>query len=371
MSDSTNRHSQAWIYKSWVDSVFIIAPAFVATLLVIIFPNFFQENAEMPASVWLILIVGFDVAHVYSTLWRTYLDPSEFQRHRQLLTITPLAVWIVGVLLYILGPMVFWRVMAYLAVFHFIRQQYGFMALYARQEKRTIWERKIDELAIYAVTLFPILYWHTHLPRNFSWFVEGDFLPISFPWITEIGFGIYCILVLVYVAKEFLKFYRKRTFNIPKNLIFIGTGLSWFFGIVIRNGDLAFTATNVIAHGIPYMAIVWIYGRKKNPPKKDSEAPNIWMKIGFNAAFIPVFLGLLFVLGYVEEGLWDGMIWRDHESLFPWANSLPFLENPSALALIVPLLSIPQVTHYIVDGFIWKMRKPNADLKILENEGKI
>ena len=28
-----------------------------------------------------------------------------------------------------------------------------------------------------------------------------------------------------------------------------------------------------------------------------------------------------------------------------------------ALAFIVPLLALPQVTHYILDGFIWKIRK--------------
>jgi hypothetical protein len=27
------------------------------------------------------------------------------------------------------------------------------------------------------------------------------------------------------------------------------------------------------------------------------------------------------------------------------------------LKIIVPLLSVPQITHYVIDGFIWKMRK--------------
>jgi hypothetical protein len=44
-------------------------------------------------------------------------------------------------------------------------------------------------------------------------------------------------------------------FNIPKNLIIIGTLSSWFFGIVYFNNDLVFTLLNVVSHGIPYMAL--------------------------------------------------------------------------------------------------------------------
>lgn len=366
MNATTNSPTQPWIYKPWVDGLFILTPAFAATLAVLLFPNFFENSAAMPAPAWLILIVGVDVAHVYSTLWRTYLDPTEFSRHRQLLTITPIAVWLAGVMLYMIGPMIFWRVLAYLAVYHFIRQQYGFMAVYARKDIRKSWERKLDAIVVYALTLYPILYWHTHLPRNFSWFVTGDFLPIQTAWLTEIGFVLYCLIIVLYIAKEIRYSIQNGRFNFPKNLIILGTGLSWYIGIVVRNGDLAFTATNVIAHGLPYMAMVWIYGRKKHPPENQKKAPNIWMKIGFQAAFVPIFIGVLLVLAYLEEGLWDGMVWRDHTALFPWADFLPFLESQASLALIVPLLSVPQVTHYIVDGFIWKMRKPNADLKILE-----
>ncbi len=364
-SANTEQRGQPWIYKSWVDLLFIVAPAFLATLVVLLFPGWFQDSEAMPPLAWLLLIVGVDVAHVYSTLWRTYLDPTEFSRHRNLLTYTPIAVWVGGILLYSMGPMVFWRVLAYLAVFHFVRQQYGFMSVYARQQNRPKWERWIDATTIYGLTLYPILYWHTHLPRNFSWFVEGDFLVLNAPWLSQVGFGLYGLIILAYIGKE-LKMSLQRVFNLPKNLIVLGTGMSWYCGIVLRNGDMAFTATNVIAHGLPYIAMVWIYGRKKHPPETAAKAPNVWMKWGFRVAFLPAFLGVLLVLAYLEEGLWEGLVWRDHASLFPWADVLPFVSESATLAIIVPLLSLPQVTHYIVDGFIWKLRKKDADLRVLD-----
>ena len=41
--------------------------------------------------------------------------------------------------------------------------------------------------------------------------------------------------------------------------------------------------------------------------------------------------------------------------------------NQTALSFLVPLLALPQITHYILDGFIWKIRhddfKWNSELK--------
>jgi hypothetical protein len=41
-------------------------------------------------------------------------------------------------ILFLFGA-VFWSVLAYIAVFHFIPQQYGFMRLYARRAKKWAW----------------------------------------------------------------------------------------------------------------------------------------------------------------------------------------------------------------------------------------
>ena len=31
--------------------------------------------------------------------------------------------------------------------------------------------------------------------------------------------------------------------------------------------------------------------------------------------------------------------------------------SENLLSILVPLLALPQITHYILDGFIWKIRK--------------
>jgi len=62
----------------------------------------------------------------------------------------------------------------------------------------------------------------------------------------------------------------------------------------------------------------------------------------------------------MEEGFWNIWVWHEpeHEGLFAlFHENIGDLEPGSAwLGLVVPLLSVPQVTHYIIDGFIWKVR---------------
>jgi hypothetical protein len=332
---------QPWLYSAGSDSVFILAPAFVVTLAVLLFSDFFAHSGHVTPGLWLLLVVGVDVAHVYSTLYRTYLDREESDRYRNLLIWIPVLCWIGGIVLYSSGRMTFWRVLAYLAVFHFIRQQYGFLRLYSRKEAQTRAGRIVDGAAVYMATVYPLVYWHTH-PRDFQWFIPGDFFAWNALWLERLALFVYVASLGAYVVKAI----RDRNINVPKHLTLLGTALSWYTGIVLYNGDLAFTVTNVVAHGIPYMALVWIYERKKG-----ATAP--WFKV----PMIPVYIGLLLLLAYVEEGFWDVLVWRDHTQYFGWMSALPRVREHAALSLIVPLLAVPQATHYVLDGFIWRLRK--------------
>ena len=125
---------QPWI-GGWVyDVTLILAPGFLVSAALLCFPGYFREHELTPLT-WAILIVGFDVSHVYGTLYRTYFDPMEFRARRTLYLLVPLFGWLAFAGLYSLGAMVFWRVLAYLAAFHFVRQQYGFMMIYRREER--------------------------------------------------------------------------------------------------------------------------------------------------------------------------------------------------------------------------------------------
>ena len=351
-----------WIQSPAVDSLLILAPPFLAVIAVLLFRDGMDNTTDIPLWAWVSFILCVDVAHVYSTTFRTYFNRAEFDENRTLFTLVPLFSWLAGVLLYSIDPLIFWRVLAYTAVFHFIRQQYGFMMLYSRNEnqQRRRW-KWVDTSLIYLAAIYPIVFWHTHLPRNFHWFVDGDFIASLPQWVESVTLCMYLVAICLYVAKELFDATKYRQTCIPKHLIIIGTALSWYIGIVALNGDMAFTITNVIAHGVPYIGLIWIYGRKHS--KKAQDQP-IFRRVMFRHVFalscIPLFVGTLLCLAYFEEGLWSGLIWRERMMFFKGFSVLPAITDHATLAWVVPLLSLPQVTHYVLDGFIWKLRDRGA-----------
>ena len=342
---------QPWIRSACYDGLLILAPPFLALLVVLALPATYRHSAAMPLLAWVVLVVGIDVAHVYGTLFQTYFDPVKRRQRRTLLAVVPVACYAAGVALHSLGGLVFWRVLAYLAVFHFIRQQYGFLRIYGRHEAAAP-GRWLATALIYYATLYPLLYWHFSPARHFSWFVEGDFVQLDWAAGRTGATVLYGGLIAAYAARECWQWQRTRTFNLPRNLLLAGTLVSWYVGIVLFNGDLTFTLLNVVSHGIPYLALVWAGG----PQPAGSPAPvrrGAWAgRYG-----LAVFLGAVLLLAFLEEGLWDGLVWREHGAVFGWFRQLPTVGRPALLTWLVPLLALPQSTHYVLDGFIWRRAK--------------
>lgn len=343
---------QPWISSPIVDSIFILLPPFLSLLVVALLPPTYKATGSMPLWGWLILVLLIDVAHVYSTLYRTYFDKQRFKKQRNLFILVPVVCYSVAILLYLANSLLFWRILAYAAVFHFIRQQYGFMRLYSRTEAKPLWMRRLDTMTVYSATLYPLVYWHTTPGRNFSWFVEGDFLQINAHALNVTALGIYLAILLAYIVKEIIWYHQRKTINVPRNVLIAGTALSWYFGIVYFNGDMAFTLLNVVSHGIPYMALIWITTEKESRSQKDTPNPTKSIR---NYGLL-VFMLLIISLAYIEEGFWDGLVWREHGEAFGLFQQLPVVANEYALAFLIPLLSLPQMTHYVLDGFIWRRK---------------
>ncbi len=153
---STAARKQPWIYSAWPDGIFILSPPFLVLLFILLFPGLFHDGAEVSPVAWLVLILCIDVSHVYSTLYRTYLDREAYRIRKSLFLLVPLVVFIAGVLVYSIDALAFWRLAAYLAVFHFVRQQYGFLRIYSRNDGQPSWARWLDTVTIYELTVYPL-----------------------------------------------------------------------------------------------------------------------------------------------------------------------------------------------------------------------
>lgn len=340
--------SGPWLWGRTVDLAVFGGSAVVALALVAAGP-LLSSDGSLPTWGFLFLVVFVDVAHVWTTLFRTYLDRRELAARPALYAGVPLGVFICGAALHLASPLGFWRLLAYTAAFHFVRQQVGWTAIYrARAGERSAIDRFIDGSAIYASTLFPLLYWHARAPLAFSWFVDGDFVALPalrsvLPWLT----GIWIAALGAYALRTAFHLARGHR-NPGKHLVVATTAATWFVGIVVAKGDFGFTAANVIVHGAPYFALLYFYSRER---ARDGGGPLLGALV---RGGIAVFFAVALSLAFGEEMAWDRLVWHAHPSLFG-AGSEPIF-SPLALSLLVSALAVPQGTHYVLDAVLWRRK---------------
>jgi hypothetical protein len=308
------------------------------------------QPRESSLGLWIVGVLLVDVAHVYASLWRTYLDPVARKHHRKRLVWAPILCAWFGFLLHLESPLLFWSVLAYVAIFHFIKQHVGFALLYVRAGGETPRDRKLVEWAVWAGTLGPVLWWHGNLPTEFAWFMQGDLVRGVPAFVGPLALLLQ-IPIWIAFARRRLALARAGRPNPMVLWLVVVPALCWHLGIVVFDDDRIFTVTNVFLHGIPYLALVFVAGGR--------ERVQATVKRSALLPVLAVFYGLLVVLAVGEEALWDRLVWHDHAALFGHSDlALP----PYALSIAVALLTVPQATHYLLDRFIWRVGPDNPNL---------
>ena len=349
MSDEKVNKS-VWLFSRNIDLSVFLGSSIVSLLLLVVGWELGILNEESPDWTWITAVLLIDVAHVWSTSFRVYFDTEELKRRLWLYVIVPVAAYAVGVALYSEGELTFWRMLAIVAVFHFVRQQYGWVALYRRKLGETeVWTWWIDAAAVYLATVYPLAFWMTSLPRNFNWFVANDFILLP-AIVHDIVFPLYVLALVAYFTKSIYLYFSTGFLNLGKDIVVATTAVCWYVGIVAFNSDYAFTVTNVIIHGVPYFALIWFYAKTRR-----ETGNRVYRTLSHNWL---IFLATLWALAYIEELFWARGVWHERQWLF--GSDWDLTEWKMWL---VPLLAVPQLTHYILDGFIWR-RRGNSGLKI-------
>lgn len=310
---------------------------------------------DAPEWLFFVGVLAVDVAHVWCTLFRVYFDGEAFRERRALFVGLPIALYLLGVVAHAVSSDAFWRVLAYVAVFHFVRQQVGWMRLYSRRDPHeTRLGRFIDSAAIYLSTLYPVIYWHGHLPRGFHWFIEGDFVEVLSSQVSAVLFPVYVAALVTFVLYHLRRAMLGRG-QPGKVLLLLSTAACWYVGIVALNSDFAFTITNVFIHGVPYFVLTFRYGRMR---AEAGEARLSRMLSGSVKRAALVFLSVVLGFAVIEEFFWDRLVWQERADVF--GEGLLLFDGvhlpDSILLLVVPLLSLPQLTHYALDGIIWRRK---------------
>jgi hypothetical protein len=338
-----------WLWSPRMDLAAFGGSALLALALVLLGRALGWSDGGLPEWGFIVFVIAIDVAHVYATLFRTYFDSAELARHRVRYVLVPAVVYLCGVALYTHGALSFWRVLAYLALFHFVRQQAGWVAVYrARAGQHNRLDEIIDDAAIYSSTLYPVLHWHARIGETeFAWFLQGDFVDLSelAQRLLPVLHWIWMVSLLGFGLRQLQSWFFARALALGKLVVVTTTALAWYIGIVATNSDFDFTVTNVVVHGVPYCVLLFMYARKRS-----AQAPHALVS-QVVASGVSGFIALLLALAFIEEAFWDRLVWHERPWLFGTSN----VElGATAAVLIVPLLALPQGIHYVLDGLLWR-----------------
>jgi hypothetical protein len=344
-----------WLFSRELDLLAFGGSALVSWLLVVLGAALGLLHEDTPPWGFLAWVVAVDVAHVWSTGFRVYFDRAERAQRPLLYFGLPALAYLTGVALHAVDSRAFWRALAYVALFHFMRQQAGFLALYQRRSPASgPLDRLLERTTLYVSMGYPVLAWHAQLPRNFAWLMQGDFiadgalqallralLPAA---------RLSCGLLLVAFVLRQLALARAGKWVPGKSVLVLATASCWIGGIVVFDSDYVFTVTNVLIHGVPYFLLTYRYARASGGAS--------WARRTCARGFIPFAL-VCVVLASAEETLWDRLVWHEHPQLFGMSREL----SAELLVFVVPLLAVPQLTHYLLDGFVWRVRSENPVLR--------
>ena len=235
--DATVQRPNYWLFSQSIDLTVFLGSALLSLVLLAVGWRLGVLNGESPEWTWVSAVLLIDVAHVWSTSFRVYFDIEELKRRFWLYLFVPLFGYVIGVALYSEDELLFWKALAMVAVFHFVRQQYGWVALYRRKLNETAhWTWWIDAAAIYLATVYPLAFWMTRLPRNFEWFIQDDF--VSLPAIVEaVLFPAYVLALTTYLAKSIYFYLTTGFLNLGKDIVVATTAICWYIGIVYFNTD--------------------------------------------------------------------------------------------------------------------------------------
>lgn len=340
-----------WIVSPAFDLGLLAVPLLLTALVALL-----PARRDVPLPAFLLLVVAFDVAHVWATLYLGPLDP-EVRARRPWLLLLPLPIaWLVAFRLHLHDPSLYWTLLAYVAIHHFAAQQWGFVALYrALGAERAALDRQLDRWATWTGALGPVLLWHMDAERQMDWFHHGErFLVRLDPGLRDDVLVAMALIGGAWLARQGWHLLR-GTLVAGKAAWVVATWLSWSLGLLVSQDPLLSLAAINLLHGLPFLGLVWVRLRRGQAAARGG-------LLGWLVARAWAFFGLLALLALLEEGLWDGLVWGTYTGAhLAWR---PPALGPEATAGLVALLALPQTVHYYLDAWLWKLDGSNPDLHV-------
>lgn len=364
-----NKANSLWIMSKQQDIFWIFGGA-LASLLVPVILLLFPTSILWLFWIWIII---FDNTHLWSTYSRTYFDKKFVKENRSL-------IW--GSLIYFFIPVLFsffyvWQsnrfyLDAFLffaqswAVYHVVRQHYGYLSLYDRKNKTAVQNHKIHKFALFA--LIGGSYLHFLMIHPFNRKTAG-FLPIEESLMAQYFDSLLKIIMLAIFVFYVTWAYRKRKenslqatfFNFACILLY-GSIFLYFsylepFFTLAKKPIQFFMGIGImisIFHDLQYHGLVWYHNKYRYTSEATGRPENLFgVAKSLNKNFGSYcFFALVFSLFYGVFLCFTGQ--------YTWlnGNTYPVDFAPIAFGVWWGFL----FHHYYLDQKIWRIKK-SVDLQ--------
>jgi hypothetical protein len=328
----------SWIHSRLFD-LLLISGSCLVVVLVLVARRFWDVS---PMSILAVVAILANGPHLAATWLRVYVDRAERQSRPLAYMGVPLLICaaVLGMGLYTTrGPRLILTVVVSWALWHFAAQCYGLMRIYQKKSREDLRRaHRVESWLIFLICITGIC-WRLHFgpTKIMGMALMYPEAPVWLVWLAGTLVG----GMVVYLIADRLR--PGIPLGTPRLIFLASVAVSfWVPLMVIKNGTTAFAAA-AGWHGLQYIAIVWFYNRKRFGGQDAQPGTRLisWIsQPGRTWAFV----GLLFLL--------IGAVYGTVELLLVLAAGAAFAKVVSLTWVCLSL------SHYWVDGLIWKMRKP-------------
>jgi hypothetical protein len=335
--------SLGWLRSPSFDSLFIGGIALIAlasTALVLWQPKLF--TIVVVADMWLL---GFH--HVISTYTRLAFDTESFQTYRFLVVWLPMIVLLAVISMMVLvGAWIIPTTYLYWQWFHYTRQSYGIAQIYRRKAGALGEESPLlTKAVIYLLPLWGILHRSWQKPATF---LDMDVKTLPVPLLLVQAVAVLALAALAWWVLRQIVAWKQGKLPVAYTLYMASHLTIFAFGYLIVDDLNAGWLTINIWHNAQYILLVWMYNNNRFKTGVDPRHKflSTISQPGRVVTYFVVCLGISTILYMALQGTLN-------------------LLGLSVLSLTLIAYQTLNFHHYIVDGIIWKVRKP----RLRENLG--
>lgn len=317
---------------------------FVATPLLIL-PLAWAIRASASDQFFALIVAAFgQVGHNLPGFIRAYGDRDLFRRFRFRFIVAPamLGAACLFAAFYNIHALILASVAW--AIWHALMQTYGFIRIYAAKAgENSAFDRRLDFSVCFLWFSGAILLNENPLKLMLSrWYRCGGFL-IPASWIDSLQglwLGLLAIASGLWIIRLIYGCVKGSLPSPVKVLVTITSVGFYWYAYAIAGNILIGAAMFEVFHDVQYLAIVWLFNRRR---VEQSDNPGAFLRFVFgrSGALIGIYVGLCFAFGsfrFLEYRLADGLVRN----------------------IVLAFLATSGLLHYYYDGFIWKIRETDT-----------